>query len=388
MQRGFILSENGKILYGFGKGLSKDEIVIPEGVTHIEFNGIPECRLRYVNKLVFPKSLSAIYNSPFRDSEVKEIVFLGEESVAIGPYAFSGCSDLKKVTLPKKQKWLKDFVFSNCHSLEEVVNSDNIISIGKYTFNNCYELKGFNWRGVDNIGDGAFRGCKSLSLISFDLSSVTEIKPYTFAECNPDSDIRLPSTLKVIEPYAFAGCCLNIIRTTIDGHRGYCISNIPSELVIKSYAFAGARIKYMYFPSYGKIYVENYAFDACNDLEEVHLTQSVYCEEYAFSNIYSLMKVKWYLGCHNKAVEYLKLKNSYILSEFSRDVIQDKPYKALEKTAKREELEYRVYDHYRRSGASYWVSNKKLKRYTDYFVSKVKENIGKSFNVISGKIKR
>ena len=348
MKQDFIISKDGRKLYGFGKSFYNEDIIIPEGIEYIEYNGVSSNKPQCPNKIILPKSLRGIYGRLLSEWGVKEVEFLNEDHVHISPFSFSGNDELVKVTLPKHQKYLKDYVFNNCVNLEEVVNTKNITHLEKYVFKNCRKLKGFNWTGVYSLGDGAFYNCRSLELRDLDLSSLEVINPYTFAGCSSEF-MRLPSTLRVIEPFGFANSDVNI-KAPISGAKpifeGY--SNIPAKLYIRQYAFAGSNISYLQFPEYGDYTVENYAFDSCNNLQYIVLTSVVKCAENAFSNISTDVHVEWELGRHGTVMENIRMKNNYCT--FTRkNILYGKELNKSIINANRQKTQYLVQDYMRRN---------------------------------------
>ena len=311
----FILSDDGKILYGKSKGLyNKKEIIIPEGVEHISITNFQN-KIDGIDKVVFPTTLKSI---EFRSFEcccgIKELVFLGDDSVLIHPYAFAYCDDLVTVQLPKNQKYINDFVFYGCIKLKKVFNTHNIEIVHKYAFGECHSLERFDWEGVSVLDYGAFYNCRNLYLGELELSSIEVVKPYTFAGCGTGG-LTLPSTLKVIDSFGFANSDVNLRGTNQYLKNEWSSIPMPTRLVIKSYAFAGSKIKTVSFPIYGEYVVEDYAFDHCNALETICISGDITIGDNAFSNVYSRATVHRYSG-NNFTVDNLKVRNSYVKVEY------------------------------------------------------------------------
>lgn len=84
---------------------------------------------------------------------------------AIGPYAFSGCTNLVgTVDIPKACKTVGTKSFNECSRIVQVNGMTNITSIGEYAFLNCTNLvmNGLDLSGT-TIGKGAFFGCSKLT---------------------------------------------------------------------------------------------------------------------------------------------------------------------------------------------------------------------------------
>ena len=169
---------------------------------------------------------------------------------AIGEEAFSGCSALKKVTIPqgvtsigKKAfydckklttlvlgediKTIGNYAFKDCSKLTGVTIPQSVTSIGYYAFEGCTDLNPLIINGPTSIGDSAFAGCTyltSLTLydgiqtignLAFDATSLetvtlpknlTSIGEYAFAHCLKLKSITIPEKVKTINTKTFADC--------------------------------------------------------------------------------------------------------------------------------------------------------------------------------------
>jgi hypothetical protein len=85
-----------------------------------------------------------------------------------------------------------------CENMNVIIrNSDNALIQGS---NN-----GFIPQSVTTIGNGAFRGCTSLTSITIP-NSVTSIGPVAFYDCSALTSITIPNSVTSIGPLAFYGC--------------------------------------------------------------------------------------------------------------------------------------------------------------------------------------
>ncbi|MBQ4155973.1 MAG: leucine-rich repeat domain-containing protein, partial [Clostridia bacterium] len=92
----------------------------------------------------------------------------------IADYAFEGCYDLSKVTIPGSIMFFGDDAFSYCSNLSKVTILEGVKSIGNYAFYDCYNLSKVTIaEGVKTIGDYAFYNCGSLNVVKIPVS-VTE----------------------------------------------------------------------------------------------------------------------------------------------------------------------------------------------------------------------
>lgn len=127
--------------------------------------------------------------------------------------AFSGCTNLTKVTLPEGVTIIDSYAFNNCTSLSSVTIPDNVTTIGSGAFNNCSSLATVTiGKNVQRIGDGAFGGCNGLTSIIIP-ESVTAIGNSAFSSSGLTS-VSLPSSLTKIEAETFYQC-FNLTTVTI-----------------------------------------------------------------------------------------------------------------------------------------------------------------------------
>ena len=94
----------------------------------------------------------------------------------------------------------------NVNKVQKVVVESGVTTIGAYAFNSCRNLTEVQLpASVDTIGAGAFGGCtllKEVPLPTEGSMGVTTIKANAFADSGLEH-ITLPSTLTMLEPYAF-----------------------------------------------------------------------------------------------------------------------------------------------------------------------------------------
>lgn len=102
---------------------------------------------------------------------------------AIADEAFSGCSRLTNVKLPKSVKTIGARAFADCRVLKEINLPADLTS----------------------IGEGAFSGCAKLPNLTLP-SSITEIAASSFEGCTATTAVVLPLGIKAIGSRAFAGC--------------------------------------------------------------------------------------------------------------------------------------------------------------------------------------
>ncbi|MBR7084803.1 MAG: leucine-rich repeat domain-containing protein, partial [Oscillospiraceae bacterium] len=118
---------------------------------------------------------------------------LSEGLKAIGTSAFSGCQDLKTVTLLSPVRHMGNSLFDECLHLESVTLPE----------------------GMDNIPDSMFCKCESLKEIYFP-STLKQIGRKSFSDCKTLRKLVIPDSVTDIFFNTFSGC-ENLNLVTIAG---------------------------------------------------------------------------------------------------------------------------------------------------------------------------
>ena len=150
---------------------------------------------------------------------------LDENVTEIKPMAFSGCSNLKKVVLPKTMAVINEDAFENCRSLEEI-DLSNVSVIEYSAFNGCESLTRVNFgEQITVIGFLAFSGTGLEELIV--PSSVSSIGLSAFTGCKNLKKVTIPENSKVEVGYTAFHKCLNLAEFTI----------YSPDVILDSYSF-------------------------------------------------------------------------------------------------------------------------------------------------------
>lgn len=140
------------------------------------------CPVGKTGAYTVPETVTEIEKSAFTASGV-ESVSMSDAVNAVGEGAFSNCSKLKSVVLPKGLKELKKSLFSGCYALEAISIPDSVKTLGEGVFSGCAALKEVKIPGeVTVIPKNAFSGCAALEGVSIP-ASVTAIKEAAFDGC-------------------------------------------------------------------------------------------------------------------------------------------------------------------------------------------------------------
>lgn len=110
---------------------------------------------------------------------------------------------------------IKTSLFQGNKDITDVYIEDGIINISKHAFSGCSSLKNIRLpRTLKTLGEdmgGVFAECSSLESIYIP-DGITGIEKETFYDCASLKYVRLPNTLKSIELWAFQGTSITSIK--------------------------------------------------------------------------------------------------------------------------------------------------------------------------------
>ena len=146
------------------------------------------------------------------------VAYLGNETELTLPESFTAYDG----TVVSEYQ-INDYAFEDCDSLTSVTIPDSVTSVGSYAFSGCNNIASAtmpahaigdipksNIKTVvitsgENIGDGAFRYCTSLTSVIIP-DSVTSIGNSAFYGCTSLTSITIPDSVTSIGNYAFEDC--------------------------------------------------------------------------------------------------------------------------------------------------------------------------------------
>ncbi len=249
-----------------------------------------------VKKIVIEDGVTSIGDlllNRYNDKKSIEEILLGKDIERIGKSAFSGCSNIKNISLPAGLKEIDERVFEMCSSLESMAIPDNVDTLGKLCFSECHELKVVELPDdLKSIPEGAFYECGVTNLVL--PSKLEKIGSYAF-EFSSLKEITLPKSLKEMGGSAFEYCSLS----KLNFEEGFSCD------------------------------ISGWAFDSCKNLEEIIIPEGVQNIEYnAFGDCLNLTSVtiksaatkidsNVFRGCSNiriiKGYDCSYIKNTMIL---------------------------------------------------------------------------
>ena len=218
------------------------DIVIPRTVRFLQPGTLNRCQgLENIVVAADHPEFASVDGVMFDKQETKLLAFGGgrsghykvpETTTAIGPAAFSLCTNLESVVIPGRVTDIGGHtggVFQGCRSLERIDIPETVTNIGQKSFQDCSSLReisippkvtaipfGLFWRcssltdvtlpdGITSIGNYAFAGCTKVKFRSLP-ERLTTIGAYAFKDCRSLESITIPKSVTTIGRGAFAGC--------------------------------------------------------------------------------------------------------------------------------------------------------------------------------------
>lgn len=155
--------------------------------------------------------------------------YVNENVTILRMGAFSGCRQLKSVSLPNCTEFSGTNTFYLCENITDV-NLPNLTRItdGSNTFYNAKYLKEANFPKLTTIGTTTqrmFQTCMNIKKISLPLLGGTTIQAYTFSNCNKMETLILGGD--TLNPLGNTNAFTNAGNQTENGFSVY----VPDDLV-------------------------------------------------------------------------------------------------------------------------------------------------------------
>lgn len=207
-----------------------------------------------LEKLTVPNSVS---------SSAQGAYGLESSLTDINDHAFSGCVKLSEVNLSDSVAVLKEYAFEKCASLKQIELSDNIVAIGAGAFAETGLTSIKLPTHVTSLNDSMFEGCKDLTSVVMS-ERVTSIGAKTFKDCSKLSAITINSRVTTIGASAFENCAA--LSSIV----------IPNSVTkIDANAFAGCtNLTSITIPASVKTIADG-AFSGCTKLATINLPDTV-----------------------------------------------------------------------------------------------------------------
>jgi hypothetical protein len=270
--------------HAFSTNTNITSVTIPEGVTEIlgptsemsRYGAFSKCSA--LKDVSLPKSLLSIATQTFEFCTSLANITLPPNLTFLGGEAFTGCARLTSIVIPSGITALNGGTFSDCSRLASVVLPNSLTAIADYDFAGCSRLPGISLPSrLSTIGYSAFSDCISLAVITPPASLVT-IGGNAFARCSSLPAIAFSKGLVSLGDSAFASCTSLKSASFSDGFATLGDSAFASCVGLKSASFSNG------FVSMGAG-----AFSDCIALTNVSLSSTlVSLGSNAFKNCTSL----------------------------------------------------------------------------------------------------
>lgn len=117
-----------------------------------------------LESIILPESIRKIEQSAFYDCIMLTKVHLSPNVTKVA--GFSGCINLRRITIPNGVTDIDNFAFYNCKNLIEVSLPHSIINIGEKAFSGCTNLRMINTpKELKTVSKDAFSDCINLKNI-------------------------------------------------------------------------------------------------------------------------------------------------------------------------------------------------------------------------------
>lgn len=215
----------------------------------------------------------------YRDSLYK--VELGANVEAVwSSYAFYGCSNLERITLPKGYTAFANYIFNYCYKLKAVVFPEGFKYLNDATFSYCFGLSSVCFpKSLIRVGSNTFYSCGRIQKVVLP-NSVTTIKSSAFNYCYSLTDVIIPKSVTTIESQAFGYCkALEkvIFPNTITSVGTYLFTNC-------------AAIKTIVFPENIPSVPQRVCYE-CTSLQDITIQNTELIDQYAFYSCKSIRQV-------------------------------------------------------------------------------------------------
>ena len=159
--------------------------------------------IRKYSEVSVPSTISNIPERCFLNNEYVSKVYLSEGLSSIAKNAFEGCHALSEINFPSTLSEIDSFAFSNCYSLKSVALPPLKMGVTAF-FNSGVTDLSFE-EGTTCVFNNMFKYCENLVNVTLP-STLKVIQAYAFANCKNLRSINIPAEVETIDTGAFSDC--------------------------------------------------------------------------------------------------------------------------------------------------------------------------------------
>jgi len=124
----------------------------------------------------------AIGGSAFSGCYQLKMVTIGEGVTEIGNAAFRDCNNITEVKLPNTLQTIGDYAFQNCRAMASVTLPEGLTTIGNYVFNSCQNLQKIVLpKSLTKMGSWLVQNCQALTTVVSRIETPFNIPDNAFA---------------------------------------------------------------------------------------------------------------------------------------------------------------------------------------------------------------
>ena len=151
------ITDIGTVFMNNVRIISFTELKYFTGLTFVANSAFSGCSNLW--KIVLPKNISKIESSAFADCNDLTIIMLPDNISSIGNRAFSSCSSLQNIEIPSNVTYIGQYAFEDCIKMRSIIIPDNVSIIDKGALNGCSFRQITIGNGVAEFGWGVFYDC-------------------------------------------------------------------------------------------------------------------------------------------------------------------------------------------------------------------------------------
>jgi len=181
--------------------------------TNAQFN-----KCTFNSSVISMSSLTALGDNAFENCTFEDgVVFALPSLSKIGSNAFLNCSSLTSINFPAVTEFTGTSPFVGCTGLKTVIIGNSFETLGDNVFKDIQLAPDalIYLNGVTSIGDNAFAGCTTVSMVS--MPKVQTVGSNAFLNCTSIRAIELPELTSFTGTSPFVGC--TALKTVVIGDK-------------------------------------------------------------------------------------------------------------------------------------------------------------------------